>query len=216
MLERREDFVAPHPATERRIAAAEARPVNVVLLIVKGHAGIKQGLRNAHRGGGFLDEGVELDERRIIVLLVEIDFTQLKFRIRRDGRVAQLLAALDGLLAMVTQGKGLAGVDKARPWGLILQASGETDFSGYVFLPVTDFKAALGLLELYSTVDADGGIYKLTPKDGKQVSGKSIMGVMMLAAAQGSEITLSASGSDALEALDALAALIANRFEEES
>lgn len=53
-------------------------------------------------------------------------------------------------------------------------------------------------------------------KDGKTVSGKSIMGVMMLAAAQGSTITLIASGADALAAIDALAALIARRFDEEA
>ena len=39
----------------------------------------------------------------------------------------QLGAAMEGLLAMVTQGKGLAGVDKARPWGVIIQASGEAE-----------------------------------------------------------------------------------------
>lgn len=53
-------------------------------------------------------------------------------------------------------------------------------------------------------------------KGDKQVSGKSIMGVLMLAAAQGSVITLSATGDDAIEALEALAALIANRFGEEA
>lgn len=56
----------------------------------------------------------------------------------------------------------------------------------------------------------------LVRKDGREVSGKSIMGVMMLAAAQGSHITLVAQGPDAAEALEALAALIANRFEEEA
>ncbi|MDP3295305.1 MAG: HPr family phosphocarrier protein [Nevskia sp.] len=53
-------------------------------------------------------------------------------------------------------------------------------------------------------------------KGDKTVSGKSIMGVMMLAAAQGSAIKLSAIGDDAIEALEALAALIANRFDEEA
>ena len=53
-------------------------------------------------------------------------------------------------------------------------------------------------------------------KDGKQVSGKSIMGVMMLAAAQGSRITLVTEGEDAVEAIEALAALIAHRFEEDA
>ena len=53
-------------------------------------------------------------------------------------------------------------------------------------------------------------------KDGREVSGKSIMGVMMLAAAQGSHITLVAQGPDAAETLEALAALVANRFDEEA
>ncbi len=49
----------------------------------------------------------------------------------------------------------------------------------------------------------------------REVNGKSIMGVMMLAAAQGTEIELVASGSDALSALDALETLINNRFDED-
>ena len=52
--------------------------------------------------------------------------------------------------------------------------------------------------------------------NGREVSGKSIMGVLMLAAAQGTRITLIADGGDAAEALDALAALVANRFDEEA
>jgi phosphotransferase system HPr (HPr) family protein len=41
-------------------------------------------------------------------------------------------------------------------------------------------------------------------KDGKKVNAKSIMGIMSLAIAQGAEVTLSASGSDADEAVEAL------------
>lgn len=53
-------------------------------------------------------------------------------------------------------------------------------------------------------------------KNGREVSGKSIMGVMMLAAAQGSRITLVANGEDADAAIAALAALVADRFGEEA
>lgn len=53
-------------------------------------------------------------------------------------------------------------------------------------------------------------------KDGREVSGKSIMGVMMLAAAQGSQITLCAEGEDAQQAVDALARLVADRFGEDA
>jgi len=47
-----------------------------------------------------------------------------------------------------------------------------------------------------------------------EVNGKSIMGVMMLAAEFGSEVHLKAEGPDADEAVAALAALIANKFGE--
>jgi phosphocarrier protein len=53
-------------------------------------------------------------------------------------------------------------------------------------------------------------------KDAREVSGKSIMGVMMLAAARGSSITLIAEGPDAQAALEALAALVAERFGEDA
>ena len=49
----------------------------------------------------------------------------------------------------------------------------------------------------------------------KEVDGKSIMSVMMLAAAQGSLLILNISGEDEKLALDALKELIDNRFDEE-
>lgn len=52
-------------------------------------------------------------------------------------------------------------------------------------------------------------------KDGREVSGKSIMGVMMLAAARGSRIDVSAEGDDAEAALDALEELVRDRFGED-
>jgi phosphocarrier protein len=52
-------------------------------------------------------------------------------------------------------------------------------------------------------------------KDGQRVNGKSIMGVMMLAASQGSTIKLLAEGEDAAECLDEMEQLINNYFDEE-
>ena len=51
-------------------------------------------------------------------------------------------------------------------------------------------------------------------KDGRQVNGKSIMGVMMLAAARGSTLEIEAEGADAPEALNQLEQLIRERFGE--
>ncbi len=51
-------------------------------------------------------------------------------------------------------------------------------------------------------------------KDGLKVNGKSIMGVLMLAAEQGSTLKLTASGEDAEAAVEALADLVKRGFEE--
>jgi phosphocarrier protein len=51
-------------------------------------------------------------------------------------------------------------------------------------------------------------------RDDLEVNGKSIMGVMMLAAECGATLRLKAEGPDAPQALDALATLIANKFGE--
>ncbi|WP_262692127.1 HPr family phosphocarrier protein [Kordiimonas aestuarii] len=51
-------------------------------------------------------------------------------------------------------------------------------------------------------------------KDGVQVTGTSIMGLMMLGAAKGDEIIISADGDEAFAAVEALSALVSNRFGE--
>jgi phosphocarrier protein len=51
-------------------------------------------------------------------------------------------------------------------------------------------------------------------RDELEVNGKSIMGVMMLAAEFGSTVTLRAAGDDAEAAVDAIATCIANKFGE--
>lgn len=73
-------------------------------------------------------------------------------------------------------------------------------------------RAAARLVTLATKFESDIRVRK----DGREVSGKSIMGVMMLAAGQGSQITLIAEGADAQQALDQLSQLIADRFGEEA
>jgi phosphocarrier protein len=51
-------------------------------------------------------------------------------------------------------------------------------------------------------------------KDGEQVNGKSIMGVMMLAASKGAKVKLIAKGQDADSAVNALEELFINKFGE--
>ena len=51
-------------------------------------------------------------------------------------------------------------------------------------------------------------------RNGRRINAKSIMGVMMLAAGLGAEVELETDGPDERQAMDALLALIANRFGE--
>ena len=51
-------------------------------------------------------------------------------------------------------------------------------------------------------------------RNGKRVNAKSIMGVMMLAAAKGSKVKIETDGADEVAAMTAITALIANYFEE--
>lgn len=52
-------------------------------------------------------------------------------------------------------------------------------------------------------------------KDGEKVNGKSIMGLMMLAAGPGSRLTVEANGGDAAQAIIELEALMKRKFDED-
>jgi phosphocarrier protein HPr len=71
-------------------------------------------------------------------------------------------------------------------------------------------RPAAQMVRLASTFQAD----VFFNKDGMEVNGKSIMGVMMLAAECGSSITIRATGPDADRAVQALAELVAAGFGE--
>ena len=72
-------------------------------------------------------------------------------------------------------------------------------------------RAAAKFAALASQFDSD-----ITVKRGDRgVNGKSIMGLMMLAASKGTQITLEIDGNDEAQMSDALAALVENRFEED-
>ena len=53
-------------------------------------------------------------------------------------------------------------------------------------------------------------------RDGREMDGKSIMGILLLAAARGTTITISADGPDERDAVEALAQLVASGFGEET
>jgi phosphocarrier protein len=53
-------------------------------------------------------------------------------------------------------------------------------------------------------------------KDGEEVDAKSILGILLLAAGQGSQVVVRCEGQDEDDAMRAVTTLIANRFDEES
>ncbi len=72
-------------------------------------------------------------------------------------------------------------------------------------------RPAAALVKLAATFQAEIHV----EKDGLQVNGKSIMGVLMLAAEMGSTLRITAAGPDADQALTALTDLVRRGFEEE-
>lgn len=71
-------------------------------------------------------------------------------------------------------------------------------------------RAAAKLVTTASTFTSDVEL----SKNGQTVNGKSIMGVMMLAASRGTELILITNGEDEIVAADTLEALITDRFGE--
>lgn len=72
-------------------------------------------------------------------------------------------------------------------------------------------RAAAKLVSLASEFKSEVSV----ARDNQQVNAKSIMGVMMLAAAKGTPLKICAHGPDEVKAVDALARLVGNRFGEE-
>lgn len=71
-------------------------------------------------------------------------------------------------------------------------------------------RASAKLVSLASEFDSEITLQR----NGQQINAKSIMGLMMLAAAKGAEIELCADGKDEKKAIEALSELIGNRFGE--
>ena len=72
-------------------------------------------------------------------------------------------------------------------------------------------RASAKFVKLAATFDAEVTV----SKEGATVDARSIMGLMMLAAGPGSEIVIHAEGAEADAAVEALAELVTNRFEED-
>ena len=105
----------------------------------------------------------------------------------------------------MTDGVGtkLAGVDRSEDGVLSLDVAIQNKKGLHA-------RASAKFVQCAEQFDADIRV----SKDGADVAGTSIMGLMMLAAATGSTIHISAKGTAAEEALDALVSLVNRKFDE--
>jgi len=76
--------------------------------------------------------------------------------------------AAEAMLTVMTQGKGVPGLDKTRPWGAVLLTDGDQAFTPYGLLPVTDLKQLVELAKGFpqlGEIEETDGVYKLTVND---------------------------------------------------
>ncbi len=82
----------------------------------------------------------------------------------------QIAAMLEGMVSLATGGRGLDGLDKGRPLGAVIQLDGD-ELSGYGFLPVTDLKKLMAVVEplVPKVTDLGEGIYEVRTDQGKDL-----------------------------------------------
>ncbi len=127
-------------------------------------------LPGAHRSGAALADSSRDVEPLAVVSLASYD--QLFGSVELAGKLAgrpKLAKGFQGMLAVVTHGKGLAGLDKARPWGMIVEADG-SKMGGYAFLPVDDFQEFREVIEPHvaGVEDLGDGVYEVQGKRPRQ------------------------------------------------
>lgn len=104
-----------------------------------GFAQETQGTLKIYNSGTFAANA----EAQPIVIVSFAGYDNLKSNINVIGRLGGNPTMADGLESMlkaITQGKGLAGLDAKRPWGVVVMSDGQMGFPTYGFLPVTDLK----------------------------------------------------------------------------
>jgi hypothetical protein len=112
-------------------------------------------------------------EIKTVAVVAVSSYNQLISDVGFMGSLAdrpELGQMIEGTIALFTQGKGLNGIDKSKPWGVILQTDGQ-QFLPVGCVPVTDLNQVLGIVQGFGAKTQD------TPDGGKQIdlpNGKSI------------------------------------------
>ena len=110
--------------------------------------------------GGLGIGQARCDDAKPIATIAFSGYDNLMTDVACIGKLADnpdLDKMIEGMIAMQTQGKGLAGLDKKRPWGVIVLASDAPMPTGYGFIPVTKLEDLLGVLGGLGMTVSDAG-----------------------------------------------------------
>jgi hypothetical protein len=106
-----------------------------------------------------------------IVVVSFSGYDEVMADIEHIGKLAgndQLASMAEGLLMQGLGGRELAGLDKGRPWGVVVETDGQT-VGGYGFVPVSNLSGLLQVLEaeLGKPADEGDGVLRLEPPSGQ-------------------------------------------------
>jgi hypothetical protein len=121
---------------------------------------------------GAANFGFAQSEMKPLVTASFAGYDRLKADLAVIGRMGgnpQVVDGLEFMLQMMTQGKGLAGLDTKRPWGLVATESGPA----YGFIPVTNLKQLIEVAKanprLAPMIKVDGDVYEVQPPNGAPI-----------------------------------------------
>jgi hypothetical protein len=124
-------------------------------------------------GMGTVPSAFAADDIKPVVTVSFAGYDEVVANIDAIGKLSgkpDLAKGLEGILAIMTQGKGLAGLDKKAPWGMLVQVGEDGQPAGFGFLPATDLKQLMDVLmnsPAGSTIKEDEGVYEIEGSDGE-------------------------------------------------
>ncbi len=120
---------------------------------------------------GFTNISVAQSEMKPVVTVSFSGYDELMTNIDVFGRLGgnpDMGKGLEFVLQMMTQGRGLSGLDKTRPWGAVYLADDQGKSAIFGFLPVTELKQLVETgqaIQILRNVNQDNGVYEIQGGD---------------------------------------------------
>jgi hypothetical protein len=126
-------------------------------------------------GFGAVAPSFAADDLKPVLTVSFAGYEEVLANIETIGKLGgkpDLAKGLEGMLAIVTQGKGLSGLDKKAPWGMVLHLSEQGQPAGFGFLPVSDLKQLMDIAmnsPAGASIKENDGVYEIENPDGQTV-----------------------------------------------